>query len=96
MGQRHSGLSNSGASFSINAAMLENERHTPVALIPLDRLLTETDGPFVRTGERPSKPADVAVVVEALGRFHGMSTSVVAVTIRENLRTLLLSSGGTA
>jgi TatD DNase family protein len=75
--------------------MLENERHAPtVALIPLDRLLTETDGPFTKTGERPSRPSDVAVVVEALGRLHGMSTSAVAATIRANLRTLLGSNSG--
>jgi TatD DNase family protein len=85
-----------GCYFSINAAMLDNERHAPtVALIPFDKLLTETDGPFTQTGERPSKPADVAVVVEALGRLHGMSAAAVAATIRENLRTLLESDGGT-
>jgi TatD DNase family protein len=82
-----------GCYFSINAAMLENERHAPtVAIIPLDKLLTETDGPFTKTGERPSKPADVAVVVEALGRLHGMSTSEVAATIRANLRALFESN----
>ena len=79
-----------GCYFSINAAMLENERHASmVEVIPLDRLLTETDGPFTKTGERPSKPADVALVVQALGPRYGMSASELAATIRENLRSLL-------
>ena len=45
-----------GCYFSINAGMLGNERHAPlVQTIPLDRMLTETDGPFTRTGDRPSR-----------------------------------------
>lgn len=79
-----------GCYFSINAGMLDNMRHTTmVQAIPLDRLLTETDGPFTRVGERPSQPADVAVVVEALGRLHGLPAAEVASVIRDNLRTLL-------
>jgi TatD DNase family protein len=79
-----------GCYFSINAGMLDNVRHTAmVQAIPLDRLLTETDGPFTRVGERPSQPADVAVVVEALGRLHGLPVAEVASVIRDNLRTLL-------
>lgn len=82
-----------GCYFSINAAMLENERHAAmVSLIPLDRLLTETDGPFTKTDDRPSKPADVAVVVEALSRLHGMPASKLSATIRDNLRALLGSN----
>lgn len=80
-----------GCYFSINARMLGHERHAPlVQAIPLDRLLTETDGPFTRTGDRPSQPADVASVVEALGRLHGRPASDLARIIRDNLRALLV------
>lgn len=79
-----------GCYFSINAAMLENERHASmIGVIPPDRLLTETDGPFTKTGERPSKPADVALVIQALGPLYGMSASELTATVSENLRTLL-------
>ena len=79
-----------GCYFSINAGMLDNERHAAmVRAIPLDRILTETDGPFTRTGDRSSQPADVAVVVEALGRLHGLPAADVASLIRNNLRVLL-------
>jgi TatD DNase family protein len=78
-----------GCFFSINAGMLDNERHTPmVQAIPLDRMLTETDGPFTRTGERPSQPADVAAVVEGLGRLHGLPADEVSRMVRGNLRAL--------
>lgn len=79
-----------GCYFSINAAMLENSRHSAmVAAIPTDRLLTETDGPFTKTGARPSKPADVALVVEMLGSLHNIAAATVAATVRSNLRSLL-------
>jgi TatD DNase family protein len=79
-----------GCYFSINAAMLDNERHSSmVAAIPLERLLTETDGPFTKTADRPAKPADVVLVVEALSRLYGMSTSALAAIVRNNLRSLL-------
>ena len=79
-----------GCYFSINAGMLDKERHVAmVQTIPLDRILTETDGPFTRTGERPSQPVDVAIVVEALGRLRGMQAAEMADVIRGNLRALL-------
>lgn len=79
-----------GCYFSINAEMLRNTRHASmVSSIPLDRLLSETDGPFTKTGDRPSMPMDVAVVVEALGCLYEKSASELAATIRANLRQLL-------
>ncbi len=79
-----------GCFFSINAGMLGKKRHAPmVQAIPLDRFLTETDGPFTRTGDRPSQPVDVVGVVEELGRLHRLPASEVASLIRDNLRALL-------
>ncbi|QDF96902.1 hydrolase TatD [Azoarcus sp. DD4] len=79
-----------GCYFSINAAMLSNERHAPmVQSIPLNRLLTETDGPFTQVGERHSKPSDVALAVEGLGRLHRLSAEQIATTVRNNLRSLV-------
>lgn len=81
-----------GCYFSINAAMLNNERHeSMVQTIPLERLLTETDGPFTRTGERPSKPSDVALVVQKLGRVYQMPAEQVAAAVRNNFRLLVNS-----
>jgi TatD DNase family protein len=80
-----------GCYFSVNAEMFNNERHiSMVSALPLERLLTETDGPFTQTGNRPSKPSDVGIVVEALGRLHGLSSPEVVANIKANLRGLLL------
>lgn len=79
-----------GCYFSINAAMLRNERHTSmVQEIPLYRLLTETDGPFTRVGERSSIPSDVSLVVDALGRLHQLPAKQIAKLVRDNLRDLV-------
>jgi TatD DNase family protein len=79
-----------GCFFSINEGMLDNERHAPmVKAIPLNRMLTETDGPFTSTNDRPSKPADVASVVEVLSRLHGVPPLDMARVVRDNLRVLL-------
>ncbi|MDV6344342.1 Qat anti-phage system TatD family nuclease QatD [Nitrosomonas sp. Is37] len=83
-----------GCYFSINTAMLNNERHAlMVQAIPLDRLLTETDGPFTRTDDRHSKPSDVALVVEELGQLHQVSAEQIATTVRDNLRSLVSGQG---
>lgn len=79
-----------GCYFSINASMLDNARHASmVAEIPLDRMLTETDGPFTKTAGRPSKPADVAIAVEALAHLRGMPAMALAATVQSNLRSVL-------
>jgi TatD DNase family protein len=79
-----------GCYFSINAGMLGNERHAPmVQAIPLDRMLTETGGPFTRTGDKPSQPTDVLNVVDTLSRLHGISADDMAGMVLKNLRMLL-------
>lgn len=40
--------------------------------IPLDRLLTETDGPFVTRGDRPIEPGDVSRAVEMIAKLVGI------------------------
>jgi len=79
-----------GCYFSVNAAMFNNERHiSMVSALPLERLLTETDGPFTQTGNRPSKPSDVGIVVESLSCLYGLSSLEVVSHIKSNLRRLL-------
>jgi hypothetical protein len=48
--------------------MTRSERgRAMLAALPRDRVLTETDGPFVQSGGRAMAPADVPVVVSGLG-----------------------------
>jgi TatD DNase family protein len=78
-----------GCYFSINAAMLTERHASLVAELPIDRLLTETDGPFTRCGERPARPADVHVAVDALAHLRGLAAPELASAVRSNLRTLI-------
>lgn len=79
-----------GCYFSINLAMLQNTRHSSIiATIPLNRLLTETDGPFTMTSDHPSKPSDVIFASKALGRIKGLPTTTLVDRIRENLTNLI-------
>lgn len=79
-----------GCYFSINSRMLENERgRAIVTSLPRDRLLTETDGPFVDVGDRHVRPHDVINTVSALARVRGCDDNSMFATISENLRLLM-------
>ena len=53
--------------FSVNPAMLGSDRgRALIASLPQAQVLTETDGPFVEVGGRPSRPVDVRGVVDGL------------------------------
>jgi TatD DNase family protein len=79
-----------GCYFSINSRMLENERgQIIVASLPPDRLLTETDGPFVHIGARQMRPSDVMTTVKGLARVRGSDEESMAATISQNLKTLM-------
>ena len=75
--------------------MLAQARHREiVASLPLDRLLTETDGPFTQLDGRPSRPSDVAAMLPDLARLRGLTTDRLQRTLIENLRALVTPQGG--
>jgi TatD DNase family protein len=79
-----------GCYFSINREMLRNDnRSALVASLPLDRLLTETDGPFVKINGRDARPADVSETIEALAQARSMPASELAEVILHNLKHLV-------
>jgi TatD DNase family protein len=79
-----------GCYFSINREMLRNEKHhSMVASLPLERVLTETDGPFVKIEGRDARPTDVSRTIEALARARAMPASELAETIAVNLKRLV-------
>lgn len=56
-----------GHYFSVNTAMVNSSSgQRTIDRIPRDRLLTETDGPFIKVGHHPCVPADVGLVHEYL------------------------------
>lgn len=79
-----------GCYFSINGAMLDgSKRRDLVSALPIERLLTETDGPFTQERGRPARPVDVASTVCELAALRSMSASDMARRITTNLRALL-------
>ncbi len=79
-----------GLLFAVNPAMLSGEKGRQlVAKIPLDRLLTETDGPFVKAGADVARPRDVAGVVSELAALKNLDSTRMTEILFDNLRHAL-------
>lgn len=76
--------------FSVNPAMVASARgRALIADMPRDRILTETDGPFVLVEDRPATPPDVAVAVQGLAEIWNAPMEEVASVVLKNFRRLL-------
>ena len=79
-----------GCYFSINAEMMRSDRgRALVAGLPMDRLLTETDGPFTQIDGRPTVPTDARRAIDAIARVRHLTAEVIDKAVRANLQTLL-------
>jgi TatD DNase family protein len=75
-----------GCYFSINAEMARSDRgQALVAELPMDRLLTETDGPFTQIDGRPAEPTDTPIAIKAIAHARNLDTGVIDKTIRSNI-----------
>jgi TatD DNase family protein len=78
-----------GCYFSINQAMLGKPTGVIlIAAMPRERLLTETDGPFIRTGARPAEPRDIAGTIENLAKVLKQSPEKTKRLLCSNLGSL--------
>lgn len=79
-----------GCYFSVNSQMLRSENGRTIARsIPSDRLLVETDGPFVMEQGRPASPLQIRNVVTVLAQTRGASFDALAAALSDNLRALV-------
>lgn len=79
-----------GYYFSVNSEMLKSPKHRAlVEQLPADRLLTETDGPFVLSEGVPVRPLAVAETVVELATVRGVSPHDMEAQILANLLTLV-------
>lgn len=70
--------------------MLRSSKHrTLVERLPVNRLLTETDGPFVLVEGVPVRPLAVADTVVQLAKVRGVSPSDMEAQILTNLSLLV-------
>ena len=78
-----------GCWFSIGPAMLSSTSGRRIAcLLPLDRVLPETDGPFATKNFLPLTPWDVTEVYQLLGDQHHIKQDVIEETIQNNLERM--------
>lgn len=74
-----------GHYFSVNPAMLTSQAgRRLISAMPHDRILSETDGPFVTVGGRAARPAQVHDVVAGLATLWDIEPSDVAARLDEN------------
>ena len=79
-----------GCWFSVNPAMFRSEGgQSLVSAMPMDRVLTETDGPFVKVGGRPARPPDAEAAVRGLARVWGEPFEAAARRVLENFRCVV-------
>ncbi len=79
-----------GHYFSINPAMIRGTKGRDVIVrIPRERILTESDGPFINMGSRTIEPGDVRAVEEALGTIWGVGALAARTIVLKNFQELI-------
>ena len=79
-----------GCYFSINARMLRSSKSNAlVKAVPLERILTETDGPFTDGKAGPARPEDAMTCVEGLARAYDLPVADMQKAIVANLLAML-------
>lgn len=79
-----------GHYFSINPAMVSSAKGRRIIdTLPPDRVLSESDGPFVRVNQRPAIPADVGIAEEYLARVWQVKCHEASAKIRGNFLRLI-------
>jgi TatD DNase family protein len=79
-----------GFYFSVGPAMLKSKTGLAlVAAMPKNRVLTETDGPFVQTDGRPARPSDIATVIGELGQLWQQSSAEAKEIVSQNFASLV-------
>ncbi len=79
-----------GHYFSINPAMVRSTNgQRIIAAIPRNRILSETDGPFVTVQKRPAEPLDVCLVEDFLSTLWKLPPLEVREVIADNFRSIV-------
>jgi len=79
-----------GHYLSINAEMIRGPKWSKyIRLVPKDRILTESDGPFAKTGGKPVTPTSVSAVVSWLANNWSDSPAEVEERIRNTFEGLV-------
>ncbi len=83
-----------GLWFSVNPSMVRSARGSRLlAMLPPTRVLLETDGPFARVGNRPTRPSDIPAVISHLSGIWKQPAESVRAQIVDNQKRLLGQPG---
>ena len=83
-----------GCYFSVNSAMLNHDRgRALVQNLPQERVLTESDSPFVEINNRKSVPWDVLDTQRLLAALHGKSAEDLKQPLTDNARRVMRFAG---
>jgi TatD DNase family protein len=86
-----------GLYFSVNPAMLRSEKgRRVIAAVPLNRALTESDGPFAKSHGHPAGPADMRTLVSELAELWGTNPADARQQLYDNLAELYAATVGKA
>ncbi len=78
-----------GCWFSVGPAMLETKRGKElVSIIPKNRILLETDGPFAKSKGKPLMPWDTDMAIESIAYLWGVQSQEAERALLSNLREL--------
>jgi TatD DNase family protein len=78
-----------GCWFSVGPAMLSSVRsREQIAMMPVDRVLTESDGPFAQQEGLSLYPWDANRALDGLASIWSKSTSEVKIELHQNLKRL--------
>lgn len=79
-----------GCYFSVNVAMAAKDRGRDlIAMLPSQRVLTETDGPFTQGVDGPAQPCDVRLVIADIARIRAVPEQIANQQLIAALRTLV-------
>jgi TatD DNase family protein len=83
-------IASAGYYFSVNTAMVNSENGKKIiGKIPLDKLLTETDGPFIELNGKPVVPSDIQMLHSELALLKGMLSEEINVIVDSNFQELI-------
>ncbi|WP_299452655.1 Qat anti-phage system TatD family nuclease QatD [uncultured Microscilla sp.] len=84
-----------GFHFSINNAMtLSKKGKQIIERLPNDKMLTETDGPFIKNKQVPHSPLMIPSIVQNLSKIKDMPVENLRVLIYSNFKQILMIDKG--
>jgi TatD DNase family protein len=90
-------IADAGHYFSVNPAMMRTRKgQALVRALPPERVLAETDGPFLQVGSRPATPMDVEIVYRELARVWSVDGEEATTRVAGNFRRIISTLRGRA